>query len=80
MMMLIDVCHSNHQNRISYITTIKGKIIVFINFPASNDKIWKNIDNKLVKLVPNNCNKKVMNTLSTLEISQQFDIVKKEAK
>ena len=41
--------------------------------PAPNDKIWKNIDKELEKLIPENFNKKLMNNLLTSEISQQFD-------
>ena len=68
-----NICHSTHQNRISNKTNIEKKIEVQINFPAPNDKICKNIDKELGKLIPENFNKKLMNNLSTSEISQQFD-------
>ena len=49
-----NICHSTHQNRISNKTNIEKKIEVQINFPAPNDKIWKNIDKELEKLIPEN--------------------------
>ena len=52
---------------------IEKKIEVPINFPAPNNKIWENIDKELEKLIPANFNKKLMNKLSTSEISRQFD-------
>jgi len=44
-----------------------------INFPPSNDKIWKKIDEELEIIIPKVFNQRLMNKLTTSELSQKFD-------
>ena len=44
-----------------------------INFPPSNDKIWKKNDEELEIIIPKVFNQRLMNKLTTSELSQKFD-------
>ena len=44
-----------------------------INFPPSSDKIWKQIDKDLETIIPKVFTQKLINKLSTSELSHKFD-------
>jgi len=68
-----DYCHLTHPSRVSNSTKIARTMNTRINFPASNDKIWKKIDEELELLIPKLFNKRLINKLTTSELSQNFD-------
>jgi len=68
-----DYCHLTHPSRVSNSTKIARTMNTRINFPASNDKIWKKIDEELELLIPKLFNKRLINKLTTSELSQKFD-------
>ena len=68
-----EYCHLTHPSRVSNSTTIDRKMEARINFPASNDKIWCKIDEELEIAIPRVFNQRVINKLTTTELSQKFD-------
>lgn len=72
-LMNTDFAHLVHPKRISNSSEVERKMEVKINFPASNDKIWKEVDEVLNDIIPKIFTNKLINKLSTAEISQKFD-------
>ena len=68
-----EYCHLLHATRDSNSSSILREMEVKINFPSSNDKTWEQINEELEKLIPKVFTNKMINTLSTSELSQRFD-------